>query len=100
MARFRGSVRLEVDRQKVRDMKEPHLDQAANRRDFLRGGARYALLAGVAAVGAVVAVRRGPALPGQTCVSQGLCRGCNVFQDCELPQALSAKQALSKGGTP
>lgn len=65
----------------------------ANRREFLRGGARYALLAGMAAVSAVLVKRRGAALPGQTCINQGICRGCGVFEKCGLPQALSAKQA-------
>lgn len=66
---------------------------AANRREFLRGGARYALLAGLAAVSAVLVRRRGAGLLGQTCINQGICRGCGAFEDCGLPQALSAKQA-------
>jgi hypothetical protein len=67
---------------------------AANRREFLRSGARYALLAGLAAVSAALVKRRGASLPGQTCLNQGICRGCGAFEDCGLPQALSAKQVL------
>jgi hypothetical protein len=80
-------------------MKEPRLDPAATRREFLHGSARYALLTGVAAVVAVVAGRRNATLSGQTCVSNGLCRGCAVVSDCGLPQALSFKQATKGRGT-
>jgi len=66
---------------------------AASRREFLRVGVRHALLAGLAAVSAVLAKRRAAGLPGQTCINQGICRGCNAVSDCELPQALSFKQA-------
>ncbi len=30
---------------------------------------------------------------GQTCVNNGICRGCDSFDDCGLPSALSAKEA-------
>lgn len=70
----------------------------ANRREFLRSGVRYALLAGIAAVSAALVVRRDRALPGQTCINQGICRGCGAFDDCGLPQALSAKQAMKRDG--
>jgi hypothetical protein len=79
-------------------MKTEHATEAATRRDFLRGGVRYALLAGLAAVSATVASRRVNRLPGQTCISQGICSGCPVFTDCGLPPALSAKQARPTGG--
>jgi hypothetical protein len=80
-------------------MKTERATEAATRRDFLRGGVRYALLAGLAAVSATVAGRRANRLPGQTCISQGICSGCPVFTDCGLPQALSAKQTRSTGGS-
>jgi hypothetical protein len=28
------------------------------------------------------------------CVSDGICRGCAAYEDCELPSALSAKEVL------
>jgi hypothetical protein len=74
-------------------MKTEPTETAANRREFLRGGARYTLLAGVAAVSALLIQKRGAALPGQTCVGNSICRSCNVVGDCGLPQALSFKQA-------
>ncbi len=73
-------------------MKTEWSNNAANRREFLRGGLRYALLTAVGAVSATLASKPGVALPGQTCINQGICSGCNAFTDCGLPQALSAKQ--------
>ena len=63
----------------------------ASRREFLRGGARYALLTAVATVSAALIQRSGGKLAGQTCINQGLCRGCGAFAECGLPSALSAK---------
>jgi hypothetical protein len=73
-------------------MKTEWSNKAANRREFLRGGLRYALLTAVGAVSATLASKPGATLSGQTCVNQGICGGCNAFTDCGLPQALSAKQ--------
>jgi len=70
-----------------------------SRRDFLRGGARYALLTAVGMVSVTLFQRSGGKLSGQTCINQGICRGCGAFTDCGLPQALSAKQA-NPGGMP
>jgi len=64
----------------------------ASRREFLRGGARYALLTALGAVSATLVQRSGGKLAGQTCINQGICRGCETFADCGLPQALSAKE--------
>jgi len=75
-------------------MKTEQTNETGNRREFLRGGFRYALLAGLATVSAVLARKPGAALPGQACINQGICRGCGAFEDCGLPQALSAKQVL------
>jgi hypothetical protein len=64
-----------------------------SRREFFRDGARYALLTAVATVSATLFQRSGGKVSGQTCINQGICRGCGAFADCGLPQALSAKQA-------
>jgi hypothetical protein len=67
---------------------------SAGRREFLRDGLRLAILAGLAAVGGRLAGRAAARPGGQVCISAGLCRGCAVFADCGLPNALSAKEAL------
>lgn len=62
------------------------------RRAFLRGVLRIAIAGGaVAGVGALATKK------GQTCTNQGICRGCATFEACELPQALSAKEAQRHG---
>lgn len=63
-----------------------------SRREFLRGGARYALLSTLAAVSATLFKRSGGKLSGQTCTHQGICSGCTAYAGCGLPQALSRKQ--------
>jgi hypothetical protein len=68
----------------------------ANRRDFFRGGARYALLTALGAVSATLFRRSGGKLTGQTCINQGICSKCTTFADCGLPQALSAKEVQSR----
>jgi len=64
------------------------------RRQFLRDGLRLTLLAGLAALGGKLLGRASARPAGQVCVSAGICRGCEAFEDCGLPQALSAKQVL------
>ena len=77
-------------------MKTEQTEAAANRREFLRGGVRYTMLAGVAVVSALLVKKRGAALPGQSCINNSICRGCTVVGDCGLPQALSFKQATQR----
>jgi hypothetical protein len=72
-------------------------DGGASRREFLRGGARYALITALAAVSATLIKRGGGKLSGHTCINVGICRGCTAFTACGLPQALSAKQARQGG---
>ncbi|MGO8676211.1 MAG: twin-arginine translocation signal domain-containing protein [Limisphaerales bacterium] len=57
-----------------------------SRRSFLRNAA----LGGLAALTAALVTR--PA-SSQTCINNSICGGCGAFDDCELPQALSAKQS-------
>lgn len=77
-------------------MNEPG-QNGESRREFLRGGARYALLTTLAAVSATLFKRSVGRLSGQTCINQGICSGCTAYAGCGLPQALSAKQA-KRGG--
>jgi len=79
-------------------MKQADPDRA-HRREFLRGGARYALLAALGVVSASLYKRSGGKLSGQTCVNEGVCSGCTAFTGCGLPQALSAKQAKRGGNS-
>ncbi len=69
------------------------------RRQFLRDGLRYTVLAGLAAVGGKLVARQAARPAGQTCISAGICRGCAAFDDCGLPQALSAKEVLGRSSS-
>lgn len=77
-------------------MMSKQTQETPNRREFLRGSARYALLTGLAAVAAVLVRKQGTPLAGQTCVNRGFCRGCGAVADCGLPQALSFKDATQR----
>ena len=78
-------------------MQKPFHNKPVERRAFLRSGVRYGLLAGLAAVAARSV--SGGRLGKQTCSNQGICRGCPDYSGCELPQALSAKQAAPGADT-
>lgn len=67
-------------------MKPEPTSHAPNRRDFLRNAA----LTGILGLAGTLVVRSA----GHKCVNQGICRGCFAYDDCNLPQALSAKQVL------
>lgn len=71
-------------------------NSSAGRRQFLRDGLRLAILGGLAAVSGRLAGRVAARPAGQLCISAGICRGCAAFEDCGLPNALSAKQALGQ----
>jgi hypothetical protein len=73
------------------------LNKAENRRDFLRGAARYGLLAALVGVSARAARRDLRARADQRCVNRGICSGCGAFATCGLPAALSAKQSQPGG---
>ncbi len=71
-------------------------DKEIHRRDFFSTILQKAALAALAILGAVlVGKKRDPALR-QVCENQGICRRCSLFTNCGLPQALSAKDVLTK----
>ena len=73
-------------------MKEK-LDNKINRREFFLTLGRYAALTGMGVgIGKLIIQRPDKADP-HVCISKGLCDGCGAFNNCGLPQALSAKQA-------
>lgn len=62
------------------------------RRDFLKNALRLLALGVLGfGTGALIMQR------GEKCSNAGICRGCAAFDDCGLPQALSAKAALARG---
>ena len=76
-------------------------DQGIDRRSFFTGLLRKTALAALAIGGAAAGVKRIMLPDEHKCISRGICSGCKVFDDCGLPQALSAKEAGSTtGGAP
>ena len=75
-------------------MTEPSA-QLQDRRGLLRDIIRYAALIGLGVIGGA-AVRRRRALRDGDCLNRGICRGCEALDDCGLPQAVSARQALKE----
>ena len=79
-------------------MKRPKsklLKEKCSRRDFFRLAGRVGLLAGTA----LLAYKIWPGRAGvtrQSCVNRGICRDCPQARDCELPAALSVRQAGSR----
>jgi len=73
-------------------MKEP----IHARRQFFRSMLRNASLTLLGAAGGVAVVKRGRLVREGKCVSGGVCSGCDVFDDCGLPRALSARLASAR----
>lgn len=71
-------------------------DQKIHRRDFFSMLLHRAALAALAILGAVLVFKKRNPTVQQVCVNQGLCRGCAQWAQCGLPQALSAKEVLTK----
>jgi hypothetical protein len=73
-------------------MKEP----IHARRQFFRSMLRNASLTLLGAAGGVAVVKRRRLVRDGTCVSGGVCSGCDAFDECGLPRALSAKLASAR----
>jgi len=74
----------------------PLLQQIQGRREFLRSGLRYAILAFLAAVASVLAARR-TATPDQAnCPKIKLCRGCASLPTCALPRATEVRATAKR----
>jgi len=67
-----------------------------DRRNFFKQCGRAVGLTALTAGGAALLCRPKKKLSGQTCISKGICRGCNTFAKCNLPQAQSAKKVIGR----
>jgi hypothetical protein len=73
----------------------PLLQSIQHRREFLRSGVRYAILAALAALASALAARRTATPEQAACPQIKLCRGCASYPTCALPQAAEVR-ALTK----
>jgi hypothetical protein len=72
-----------------------HFGQAHSRRQLLAGVLRYATLGLLGILGGSVVAKRHRLVREGKCINTGICRGCEVFDECGLPQALSTKEILA-----
>ena len=70
--------------------------QAQSRRQLLAGVLRYATLGLLGVAGGFVVAKRRRLVREGKCINSGICRGCEIFEKCGLPQALSAKEVLGR----
>ncbi len=66
------------------------------RRRFFRSTLRNIGLALLAAGGGVAVTKRRRLMREGKCLSQGICSGCVVFDECGLPRALSVRQVVAR----
>ena len=63
-----------------------------NRREFLRGSLRYLILGGLVSVtGALFAKGK---ISRDKCINLGICGGCSIFKNCELPPAVTVRETM------
>ncbi|HIJ52169.1 MAG TPA: hypothetical protein HPP66_03320 [Planctomycetes bacterium] len=73
-----------------------HLVQVQSRRQLLAAALRYGTLGLLGAAGGAAFARRRRLLREGKCINDGVCRGCEAFERCNLPPALSAKEVLTE----
>ncbi|MHC4558758.1 MAG: hypothetical protein ACYS80_15815 [Planctomycetota bacterium] len=72
-----------------------HCGQMQNRRQLLAGALRYVTLGLLTAGGAATFAKRNRLMREGKCINSGICTCCKVLKQCGLPQALSARKALT-----
>lgn len=73
-----------------------HFPKVQARRELLADTVRYATLALLGGLGGSIFAKRRKVVRQGRCVNRGLCGRCDVFQKCALPQALRAREVLSR----
>ena len=68
-------------------------DARKGRREFLRTVMRGLALGGLGLLAWIALRRRAANGRRETCIGDGVCRGCPGLEDCGLPQALSLKRS-------
>ncbi len=71
-------------------------EQGKTRRQLLAGILRTGSLGLLGAAGGSIFVKRRRLVREGKCIARGICRGCEAFEGCGLPPALSAKRVLAR----
>lgn len=69
-----------------------YLRKMQSRRELFAGILRYVTLAMLGIYGGFFVVKRRRLAREGRCINSGICSGCEVFEECSLPAALSAKE--------
>ena len=67
-----------------------------SRRHFFIGAARCASLGLLCAAAGLLLAKRRRLMREGVCINDGICEGCEIFEKCRLPLALSAKQVFDR----
>lgn len=73
-----------------------HFPKVQARRELLADAARYAALGLLGGLSGSIFAKRRKVVRQSGCVNRGLCGCCDVFERCDLPQALLAKEVSSR----
>jgi len=65
-----------------------------NRRQMMTGTLRYTVLSLVGFFAGSSIIKRRRLIKEGKCIDRGICGGCKIYEDCQLPPALSRKQIL------
>ncbi len=66
---------------------------ALSRREWLRAGLRYPVLAGLAGIGVVLGLRFRNGAGAERCLIARPCEACELFRDCGLPRATETRRS-------
>lgn len=73
-----------------------HYEESCDRRGLFVAVLRYIALGLCAVVAGLLLTRKRRSASQGECINRGICGGCEVFQECALPPARSARHALSE----
>lgn len=71
---------------------DEYFKKKRNRRQMMTGTLRYAVLGLIGFVTGSAITKRRRLIKEGKCIARGICGGCELYEDCRLPQALSRKQ--------
>jgi hypothetical protein len=71
-------------------------EKERNRREFFIDVLRYVTLGMIGVIGGVVFTKRRKLLKDGICINEGVCADCGIFEQCNLPPALSEKQLITR----
>jgi len=91
-----GSLRSTPGTRELEESDAEKRDAEPSRRELLRGWARYVVLGALTGFSAGLLVRGAGASGRGRCSPSACCRQCPGFSQCNLPRAVSAREAKKR----